>query len=138
MPAKAPPLAAKAIELFKAWIDQGLAWEEGFSFSSNTDRYIPPLKPRPVELPPERDGVRHPIDRIVAAYFDEHKLAWPPELDDAGFARRASLDMIGLLPAPGELSVFLAGGFSDKREQFVRGLLDGPTPTIGSPSGTTF
>jgi hypothetical protein len=124
MPAKAPPLAAKAIELFKAWIDQGLAWEEGFSFSSNTDRYIPPLKPRPVELPPERDGVRHPIDRIVAAYFDEHKLAWPPELDDAGFARRASLDMIGLLPAPGELSVFLAGGFSDKREQFVRGLLD--------------
>src|SRR5581483_600446 len=44
MPAKAPPLAAKEIALFKAWVDQGLAWEEGFTFSTN--RYVPPLKPR--------------------------------------------------------------------------------------------
>jgi hypothetical protein len=124
MPAKSPPLAAKEIELFQTWIDQGLPWEEGFSFSSSTDRYLPPLKPRRVELPPQREGARHPIDRIVAAYLDEHKLAWPPEIDDAGFARRASLDIIGLLPAPGELAALFAGGFSDKREQFVRGLLD--------------
>ncbi|HWB09654.1 MAG TPA: PSD1 and planctomycete cytochrome C domain-containing protein [Pirellulales bacterium] len=124
MPAKAPPLAVKEIELFRAWIDQGLAWEEGFSFSSGADRYVPPLKLRRVELPPEREGASHPIDRIVAAYLDEHKLAWPPELDDAGFARRASLDVTGLLPAPGERAAFLAVGFSDKRQQFVRGLLD--------------
>jgi hypothetical protein len=122
MPAKAPPLAPKEVAIFKAWVDQGLAWEEGFSFSPN--RYIPPVKPRPVELPPERDGAKHPIDRLVAAYLDEQTLTWPAELEDAAFARRASLDVIGLLPAPGELGVFLANGFSDKREQFVRGLLD--------------
>lgn len=122
MPAKAPPLAAKDIELFKIWVNQGLPWEEGFSF--NTNRYVPPLKPRQVTLPPPRDGVIHPIDRIVAAYFDQHQLNWPERLDDAAFARRASLDVVGLLPATSELTVFLADGLSDKRERFIRRLLD--------------
>jgi hypothetical protein len=31
MPPKDPPLTAK-VDLVKAWIDQGLQWEEGFSF----------------------------------------------------------------------------------------------------------
>jgi hypothetical protein len=122
MPAKAPPLSAKEIELFRAWIDQGLQWEEGFSFDSN--RYIPPLKPRRVELPPERAGLSHPIDRITSVYFDDHEVTWPEPLDDAAFARRTSLDVIGLLPTVNELTVFLADGFSDKREQFIRRLLD--------------
>lgn len=122
MPAKAEPLAEKDISLFRAWIDQGLSWEPGFSF--NTDRYVPPLNPRRVELPPARDGATHPIDRIVAAYVDEHKVAPPPPLDDAAFLRRSSLDIIGLLPAPVELAVFLADSAGQKRERFVRTLLD--------------
>ncbi|MGH7137468.1 MAG: DUF1549 domain-containing protein, partial [Pirellulales bacterium] len=122
MPAKAEPLAEKQIALFRAWIDQGLAWEPGFSF--NTDRYIPPLKPRRVELPPVRDDATHPIDRIVVAYFEEHTVVPPPPLDDAAFLRRSSLDVIGLLPAPGDVAAFLADGDGEKRTRFVRRLLD--------------
>ncbi|HVA48055.1 MAG TPA: PSD1 and planctomycete cytochrome C domain-containing protein [Pirellulales bacterium] len=122
MPAKAPPLAAEPIAIFTAWIEQGLPWEEGFTFK--TDRYVAPLRPRQVELPPARDGATHPIDRIVAAYFAEHEVAPPPRLDDAAFVRRASLDVVGLLPAEGELESFLADGSADKRERFVRRLLD--------------
>jgi hypothetical protein len=121
MPAKAEPLAAKEIALFRAWVDQGLAWEAGFTF--NSDRYVPPLKPRRIELPSARDGATHPIDRIVAAYFAVHEVTPPPPLDDAAFARRASLDTIGLLPTPGELTAFLADLAPDKRERFLRRLL---------------
>ncbi|HET6879372.1 MAG TPA: PSD1 and planctomycete cytochrome C domain-containing protein [Pirellulales bacterium] len=122
MPAKAGPLTAKEIALFRAWIDEGLAWEPGFTFS--TERYVPPLKPRHVELPPAENGVSHPIDRLVAAYFAEHQVTLPPPIDDAAFLRRASLDAVGLLPTPNELAAFLADGDPDKRERAVRRLLD--------------
>ena len=32
MPPKGPALTAKEVELVKAWIDQGMKWEDGFSF----------------------------------------------------------------------------------------------------------
>src|SRR5437773_9277924 len=34
MPAKGEPLSAKEVALLRAWIDQGFAWEEGFSFKA--------------------------------------------------------------------------------------------------------
>ena len=122
MPAKSPPLSADQIALFTRWIAQGLPWEDGFSFKTN--RYVAPLRPRKVELPPARDGAVHPIDRIVAGYFAEHDVRPPARLNDAAFARRASLDIIGLLPAARELEAFLADSSPDKRERFVRRLLD--------------
>ena len=44
MPAKGKPLSPKEIALIKAWIDQGLAWEPGFTFKKST--YVASLKPR--------------------------------------------------------------------------------------------
>ena len=42
-------------------------------------------------------GSGHPIDRILGKYFADHKVSPPPLLDDAAFARRVYLDLIGLL-----------------------------------------
>src|SRR2546421_9595329 len=44
MPPKGPPLSVREIDLLRAWIDQGLAWEDGFSFKAAI--YVAPLKPR--------------------------------------------------------------------------------------------
>src|SRR5262249_41592146 len=101
MPPKGDRLTAKQVELMKAWIDQGLPWEQGYTFKAST--YVPPLKPRRPALPPARAGREHPIDRIIDAYLAQHKVSPPPPLDDAAFARRLYLDVIGLLPAPAEL-----------------------------------
>src|SRR5262245_38659908 len=122
MPSKGEPLSAKEVELVKAWIDQGLPWEEGFTFK--TTAYVPPLKPRRPELPPARAGRDHPIDRILDAYYAEHKVRPPEPLDDVAFARRVYLDVIGLLPAPDELNAFLGDAAPDKRARLVRRLLD--------------
>src|SRR5262245_18352226 len=43
MPSKGQPLPQKEIEILKAWIDEGLAWEPGFTFKAQN--YVAPLKP---------------------------------------------------------------------------------------------
>jgi hypothetical protein len=118
MPPKGAALDAKQIALFKAWIDQGAAWEPGFTFKVSA--YIAPLKPRSITLPP---GDGHPIDRIVGAYFTKHKVAPPGLIDDAGFLRRAYLDLIGLLPAPSETDAFMKDPAADKRARVIARLL---------------
>ena len=77
MPPKGEPLSAKEVALLKAWIDQGFAWEEGFSFKVADLRRRRSSRAGPT-LPPARDGRDHPIDRILDAYFAQHKVA-PPD-----------------------------------------------------------
>jgi hypothetical protein len=117
-PKQKPALDAKEIALLKTWIDQGLAWEPGYTFKVST--YVAPLKPRRPEVP---GGSGHPIDRIVTAYHARHKIKPPEVTDDATFLRRAYLDLIGLLPAPVELDAFLQDAGPDKRERVIRRLL---------------
>jgi hypothetical protein len=121
MPPKGKPLSAAEVARLRAWIDQGLPWDAGFTFKVST--YVAPLRPRRPELPPARPGLDHPIDRILAAYFSRHKVAPPGPLDDAGFVRRAYLDLIGLLPAPAEVESFLKDPAPDRRERLLRRLL---------------
>lgn len=121
MPPKGERLTAAEIELLKRWIDGGLAWQEGFTFGQGA--YEPPLAPRRPELPQAQDGREHPLDRIVGAYFAQHQQPWPAPIDDGQFLRRASLDLIGLLPTPEQLQAFLADERPDKRQRLVRELL---------------
>jgi mono/diheme cytochrome c family protein len=122
MPPKGDALTAKEVATLKAWIDQGAPWQDGFSFAKAT--YVAPLKPRRPTVPPAHDGLTNPIDLVVDAYFRQHKVAWPKPLDDATFARRVYLDVIGLLPTPKQLDSFLSDSASGKRSRLIRQLLD--------------
>lgn len=121
MPPKSEPLSAKEVAALKAWVDDGLAWEPGFSFKPPS--YVAPLKPRRPTLPPARNGRDHPIDRIIDVYFAANTVTPPAPLDDAAFARRLYLDVVGLLPAPSELDAFLADADPQKRAMLIRSLL---------------
>jgi len=121
MPAKGDPLAEKEIRVLKTWIDEGLAWEPGFTFKART--YVASLKPRRPTLPPASPRYDHPIDRIIYAYFAKQQVHPSPPLDDSAFARRVYLDLIGLLPAPSELDSFLSDKSPDKRAKLVQRLL---------------
>src|SRR5262245_25123905 len=121
MPPKGKPLSAKEIGLFKAWIDQGLVWEPGYTFKKST--YVAPLKPRRPLLPAAKAGRDHPIDRILDAYFAEKKLQPPADADDVAFMRRLYLDLIGLLPTPAEVEALIKDGASDKRNKLARSIL---------------
>jgi hypothetical protein len=86
-------------------------------------RYVAPLKLAEVMLPAAREGREHPIDRLADEYFQQHKIEFPPALSDAAFARRSSLDLIGLLPDPEQVRALASDMATDKRERFVQQLL---------------
>jgi hypothetical protein len=121
MPPEGPRVSAKQVAILKKWIDTGLSWQEGFTFGKRN--YEPPLKPRRPVLPPIVEGRANLVDRLIDAYLVQHKLPRPQSIDDATFARRVYLDIVGLLPTPDELQEFLADGSTDKRSQLVRKLL---------------
>lgn len=121
MPPEGEPLTAAQIELVGRWIDEGLKWEPGFSFGPRI--YEPPLKPRKPQLPPATKGREHPLDRLLDKSLAENGLSPLPAVDDGAFLRRASLDLIGLLPTPEELDRFKKDASPDKRMRLVRELL---------------
>jgi hypothetical protein len=121
MPSDGDPLPAEAVAMFARWVNEGAPWESGFAFEQTT--WEPPLTLRSVVLPPVTDGRANPVDRIIDASWKAEGTARPPRSDDRTFIRRVSLDLVGLLPDPGRVEVFVADSRPDKRLRLVRELL---------------
>src|SRR5262249_43809058 len=66
------------------------------------------------------------IDREVSAKLQALGIAPSGPAEDAEFLRRVTLDVIGTLPAPGEVRAFLAAGSCDKRSRPIDRLLAHP------------
>ncbi|MCH8044308.1 MAG: PSD1 domain-containing protein [Planctomycetes bacterium] len=118
MPAKGDPLTLEEIAILRAWIDQGVKWEKGFTFAKFRNA---PLAPRKVDLPPGPEA--NPVDRLLARYYKQHHVKADATVSDAVFVRRVFLDTIGLLPTSVELEAFRADKRSDKRARLVAELL---------------
>lgn len=127
MPAQGPRLSAQQIGLLRAWIDQGLPWEEGFSFKKTASA---PLEPRRVSLPPDSAGSAgsNPIDRLLEPYFRSAGFEPGAVVDDRAFLRRASLDLVGLMPSPDEVDQLVRDKAPDKRQQKIHSLLKNDQP----------
>jgi len=121
MPPEGPRVPAGKIAVLKQWIESGLPWEAGVTLGKSG--WEPPLKPRVVKLPEPQHGREHPIDRLLDADLARHNTATPQRTSDAAFLRRASLDVIGLLPAPADLRRFVADRTEDKRDRLIDQLL---------------
>jgi len=121
MPPKGARLTKDEIALLKAWVNEGLPWQEGFAFKKPA--YEPPLRPRRVELPTAVAGRTNPVDRILDAHLAQSGLPVPPPAEDTAFLRRAYLDLTGLLPEPEVSRKFLADKSPDRRARLVRDLL---------------
>ena len=123
MPKDEAPLDPGQIDVIRRWIEQGA-------------RATPasPAAPQPWEAPLALAAPRMPatvwakwqapLDRFVASYLAGRKVAEPPTVSDALYARRVYLDVWGLLPSPEELQAFLSDRTAGKRERLVRTLLD--------------
>jgi hypothetical protein len=122
MPKDEDPLSAAEIGLIRQWIDEGAR-------ASLTS----PAAPAPWEAPLALDSPsipavvwpawQLPVDRFVAGYLRRHDTPAPTLVADAQFARRAFLDIHGLLPTPEELDAFVADRTPGKRAALVTRLL---------------
>ena len=119
MPPTGKRLDAAQIEILTRWIDEGAAWPDDAAFRN---AWTPPLRPRRPAVP---DGLAtHPIDRFIEAHAEANRVELAPLVDDRAFARRASLDLVGLPPSPEALEALLADPSTDRHERFVRRLLE--------------
>jgi Protein of unknown function (DUF1549)/Protein of unknown function (DUF1553)/Planctomycete cytochrome C len=122
MPLNGQPLPSEQVALLRRWIDEGAPWQDGFSFARDKAPTATLSLKHPA-LPAVVAGRENPIDRFVDAYFEKHHVEFPPAVDDATFARRVYLDLVGLLPTPKQLDEFLADQSRNKREWLVDRLL---------------
>lgn len=118
-PAEQPRLSDQERATLVEWIEAGMPWEDGFTFAETS--YSAPLKPRQVALPGPASA--HPIDQLITAYRREHDLPPLTPIDDATFLRRASLDLVGLLPTAEQWRGFVEDPSSEKRSRWVDQLL---------------
>lgn len=118
-PSDRPRLTEKQQATMVEWIEAGMPWEDGFTFADRA--YTAPLRPRRVTLPGPKSA--HPIDQLVGAYRRKHNLAPLEPIDDAAFLRRASLDLVGLLPTVERLDAFLDDSSTGKRARLIDELL---------------
>jgi len=121
MPLNAPELSAEEIATIRAWIDEGA--RETIKSAAASPKWEAPLALEHPSVPEVVwPGWTSPVDRFVAKYLSAHSGAGQMT-DDAAFARRAYLDIWGLLPPPEDLQAFVADKSAGKRAALVQRLL---------------
>lgn len=87
--------------------------------------FQPPRRPA-VPAAKAQDKIRNPIDAFLLAKLEAKGLAYSPPADRLTLLRRVSLDLTGLLPAPGEIDAFLQDRSPEAYEHAVDRLLASP------------
>jgi hypothetical protein len=111
-----PPATNKKLtqaqkELLKRWIAGGAEYQIHWSF-------LPPVR-APLPKVKNEAWVRNAVDRFVLAKLEALRLAPAGEADRRTLARRLSLDLTGLPPAPADVEAFVADTAADAYEKLV-------------------
>jgi mono/diheme cytochrome c family protein len=120
MPQKGTRLTPEQVGLFRAWVDQRLPWDKDVTFARKTP---PNLLPEASKVAVSAESGVNPIDQILKPYFQEHGFKAPALVSDRVFARRAYLDVIGLVPPVDGPGAFVTDEDPDARGRLVRSLL---------------
>jgi hypothetical protein len=91
---------------------------EHWAFKAPTRPPLPPVQ--------NKAWSRNPIDRFILARLEREGLGPSPEADRATLARRLSLDLLGLPPAPQEVDEFLSDRSTNAYAKVVERLLRSP------------
>ncbi len=120
-----PPAGAKLtdaqIELLSRWIDEGAHWPA--SASAARHWAWEPIQHPAAPAVKRTDWAANEIDRFVLARLEKEGIAPSADADKATLLRRASLDITGLPPTPGETAEFLADTRPDAYARQVDHLL---------------
>jgi len=119
MPKKGKVLRDNEIDLIRLWIGNGAHWADR-AFKVFPEAQLALNKP---DLP-ESNSDQHPVDRLINAYFEKNRIAWPSAVDDHTFIRRVYLDIVGLLPEPVEINTFVNDRNADKRVRLIDDLFN--------------
>jgi len=140
MPSKGPKLPDHAIAQIAAWIDNGAPYDKPLTDSNtgakpdrgiitDSDRQRWAFQPLQKVQPPKLK-TRHPaptvIDAFILARLETNHLELNPASNRRTLIRRASFDLLGVPPSPGELDAFLHDSSRDAWPKLVARLLASP------------
>lgn len=111
-------LTEQEIAILEQWIEEGAVWQPHWA-------YITPQRP---DVPDHRSlrGFENPVDRFVVDRLNDLGQPPAPRADSVTLLRRVYFDLIGLPPAYGEVTAFLADKSPDAYEKVVDHLLASP------------
>ena len=113
--AKIGRLLDEQVETLERWIAEGATYEPHWAFVS-------PMKPKLAAVSAGAGA----IDTIVRGRLATRGLTLQPEADRRTLIRRASFDITGLPPTPGEVEAFVADASPDAYEKLLDRLLASP------------
>jgi hypothetical protein len=87
---------------------------------------VPFRTPRSVAATTGADHGRSWVDRLLRQQWRRMGIEPSPPADEATFLRRASLDICGTIPTPGEVRAYLTDTRPDKRARLIDRLLERP------------
>ena len=123
---KGKPLTPTEIGIIRAWIDQGANWPEGGAELAARHWSIQKVVAVPPPAVNDKSWPNSAIDSFILARLEKENITPSPPTDKVTLLRRAYLDLIGLLPSPGEVREFVADVRSDAYERLVDRLLASP------------
>ena len=118
MPKKGKVLKKDEIDLIKLWIKTGAHWSDQ-ALKVFPEAPLALIKPKL----PSAANQKHPVDKLINSYFEEHDIKWTNTIDDRTYIRRVYLDIIGLLPEPTAIRDFIADSNPNKRSALIDTLL---------------
>ena len=113
-----PPLSKSDIDTVRRWIESGAVYNQHWSF-------VPPRLPKIPEVE-HSQWCRNAIDRFVVRRLEQSGLQPNEEANRKSLIRRVSMDLIGLVPSPEEVSAFVTDHRPDAYERLVDRLLASP------------
>jgi hypothetical protein len=103
-------------DLLQRWVASGAEYQAHWSFIAPKRPALPAVK--------NAGWVRNPIDAFILHKLEEQGLQPAAEADRRTLARRLSLDLTGLPPAPAEVEKFVHDIQPDAYEKYVDRLLE--------------
>jgi hypothetical protein len=118
-----PPKTKKVLtkaqkDVLRQWVAAGAEYQKHWSLIAPTRPPLPAVK--------NKAWVRNPIDNFILARLESAGLTPAPEADRRTLARRLSLDLTGLPPAPADVEAFVNDTSADAYEKYVDRLLKSP------------
>ena len=124
------PLSAEQIDILRAWIDQGVAWDHQQypdPFAIRTEHWA--YQPIPLPSVPQvtnKGWIRNPIDAFVLEKLEANGINPSQTAAHTTLIRRLSLNLIGLPPSEEEAKRFAEDLSANAYEQLVDRLLASP------------
>jgi hypothetical protein len=134
-------LKDREIEILSRWVAMGLPWpgtkpaapapvpeSRGNQFTDDQRRFwsFQPIKDAPAPEVQDAAWARSAVDRYILATLEGRGFRPAAPADKRTLIRRATFDLIGLPPSPGEVEAFLADGSPDAFARVVDRLLNSP------------